>query len=66
LDSPSRYAISTQTATPMSPDTAGCMDSRRISRHSKISVATPRAAPAAAARPISREVPTKTSTGTDE
>jgi hypothetical protein len=50
----------------MRPETAGCADSRRISRHSRMRVAMPSAAPTAADNPSSLEVPTKTSTGTEE
>jgi len=53
-------------ATPMKPDTAGCVDSRRSSRHSKTNPATPSADPIAGNKPDRLESTTKVITGSDE
>ena len=45
------YAMSALIPTPKNPEIAGWADSRRISRHTKISAATPSAAPIAGSSP---------------
>ena len=53
-------------ATPKKPEKAGCGDSRRISRHSKTSAATPSADAIAGSKPDTLEATTKITTGSDE
>ena len=50
----------------MNPEIAGWTDSRRISRQTRISAATPSAAPMAGISPKSVETGTNTRTGSDE
>jgi len=50
----------------MNPEIAGWTDSWRISRHTRISAATPSAAPMAGISPKKLEIGTKTMTGSEE
>ncbi len=50
----------------MNPEIAGCADSRRMSRHTRISVATPSAAPIAGMSPNAVDTGTNTTTGSEE
>ena len=63
LDCPTRYAISAHTATPKKPDTAGCNESRRTSRHSRTRAAAPTALPIAGRRPPTLDAITNVTTG---
>jgi hypothetical protein len=60
------YAMSALIPTPKNPEIAGWADSRRISRHTRISAATPSAAPIAGSNPRVVDIGTNTTTGSEE